>query len=956
MHPDDPSPPSPPGDPFAATRVVDEGEHTLPGPDATLRGPSGESAGDQIGPYHLLEALGEGGFGTVWLAEQKTPVKRRVALKILKPGMDTREVIARFEAERQALAMMDHPNLARVFDAGATATGRPYFAMERVRGVAIVDYCRIERLDTPARLRLFVQVCQAIQHAHQKGVIHRDIKPSNVLVTMHDDRALVKVIDFGIAKAVNGGLTPTTVYTQVGQMIGTPIYMSPEQAALTGLDIDTRADIYSLGVLLYELLTGTTPFSHKELTSQGYAEMLRIVREVDPPRPSTRLATLRDARAALPESDARRLGTMLRGDLDWITMKCLEKDRTRRYDTANALAMDVLRHLNGEAVVAAPPSQSYRIGKFVRRNRGGVIAAGIIVAALIMGMIGTLWQARRAEAEATRALAAEAEARHRADALEQVAAFQDSQLSGIDPERMGERLRQSVVAAAPEDRRETVLAALAGVNFTDLALSTLDENIFDRALAAIDERFATQPLVAARLLQTLADTLVELGRLDRAAVPQAKALEIRRRELGDQHPDTLTAIAGTGNLHYSQGRLDEAERFYRQALDGRRATLGALHPDTLMSINDFGELLFEQGHRAEAEPYFREALAGRRAVLGNAHLDTLTSINDLGASLTAQGKLAEAEPFYREALDTRRRTLGDAHADTQESLYNMGGLLRALSRFDDALPYYREALDTRRRLLGNEHPMTLLSINSMVLLLRDLARYDEAAALAEEALATNRRVLGDAHPQTLLAINNIGNVLFKQGKYAAAEPYYREALAGRRRVLGEEHPQTLTSIYNLGLLKQEQGDLQEAERFQREALDVSRRTLGDDHRDTLISISRLGALLRQMGRIEEAGRLGAEAVSTTRRVFPENHIERADALRQYARTLLAKRDFVAAETHALAAAKIYAATVAPGHDRRVDNDQLLIELYDAWHRAEPGRGHDARAAEWRGKQAVATRH
>ena len=685
MHPDDPSPPSPPGDPFAATRVVDEGEHTLPGPDATLRGPSGESAGDQIGPYHLLEALGEGGFGTVWLAEQKTPVKRRVALKILKPGMDTREVIARFEAERQALAMMDHPNIARVFDAGATATGRPYFAMERVRGVAIVDYCRIERLDTPARLRLFVQVCQAIQHAHQKGVIHRDIKPSNVLVTMHDDRALVKVIDFGIAKAVNGGLTPTTVYTQVGQMIGTPIYMSPEQAALTGLDIDTRADIYSLGVLLYELLTGTTPFSHKELTSQGYAEMLRIVREVDPPRPSTRLATLRDARAALPESDARRLGTMLRGDLDWITMKCLEKDRTRRYDTANALAMDVLRHLNGEAVVAAPPSQSYRIGKFVRRNRGGVIAAGIIVAALIMGMIGTLWQARRAEAEATRALAAEAEARHRADALEQVAAFQDSQLSGIDPERMGERLRQSVVAAAPEDRRETVRAALAGVNFTDLALSTLDENIFDRALAAIDERFATQPLVAARLLQTLADTLVELGRLDRAAVPQAKALEIRRRELGDQHPDTLTAIAGTGNLHYSQGRLDEAERFYRQALDGRRATLGALHPDTLMSINDFGELLFEQGHRAEAEPYFREALAGRRAVLGNAHLDTLTSINDLGASLTAQGKLAEAEPFYREALDTRRRTLGDAHAATQESLYNMGGLLRALSRFDDAL-------------------------------------------------------------------------------------------------------------------------------------------------------------------------------------------------------------------------------------------------------------------------------
>jgi serine/threonine protein kinase/WD40 repeat protein len=379
-----------------------------------------EQAGEMIGRYKLLQPIGEGGFGSVWMAEQREPVKRRVALKIIKLGMDTKQVIARFEAERQALAMMEHPNIARALDAGSTETGRPYFVMEYINGVPIMEYCDNRKLDTKARLGLFSQVCHAIQHAHQKGIIHRDIKPSNVLVTMHDGVPVPKVIDFGIAKATNAELTNKTLFTEHRQMFGTPAYMSPEQAEMSGLDIDTRSDIYSLGVLLYELLTGTTPFAHEELISKGFAEMMRIIREVEPHKPSTRLSSLGDTAARTAQQrlagDIRALSLSLRGDLDWIVMKCLEKDRRRRYETANSLASDIKRHLNDEPVTAGAPSARYKLRKFVKRNRARVIAGGIIFAALVTGFVGTtagFIQARRARIDADR----EAEQARRAGAV-----------------------------------------------------------------------------------------------------------------------------------------------------------------------------------------------------------------------------------------------------------------------------------------------------------------------------------------------------------------------------------------------------------------------------------------------------------------------------------------------------------------------------------------------------------
>src|SRR5256712_1145237 len=359
-----------------------------------------EAVGQTLGRYKLLERVGEGGCGVVYVAEQTEPVRRRVALKVIKLGMDTKQVVARFEAERQALAMMDHPNIAKVLDAGTTDVGRPYFVMELVRGIRITDYCDQNNLATKERLDLFIKVCQAIQHAHQKGIIHRDIKPSNILVTLHDGVPVPKVIDFGIAKATEGRLTDNTVYTQLHQFIGTPAYMSPEQAEMSGLDIDTRSDIYSLGVLLYELLAGSTPFDAKELMSQGIDAMRKTIREKEPLRPSTKLATLKGEEltttAKRRSTDTSKLIHLLKGDLDWIVMKWLEKDRARRYETANGLATDLKRHLNNELVVARPPSATYRLQKAFRRNKLVFTAATTVAAALVFGIFVSVWQAVRA--------------------------------------------------------------------------------------------------------------------------------------------------------------------------------------------------------------------------------------------------------------------------------------------------------------------------------------------------------------------------------------------------------------------------------------------------------------------------------------------------------------------------------------------------------------------------------
>lgn len=398
-----------------------------------------EGPGTVVGPYKLMEKIGEGGFGLVFVAQQMQPVRRKVALKVIKPGMDTRDVVARFEAERQALAMMDHPNIARVFDAGSTETGRPYFVMELVRGIPITEFCEQRDLGTRERLELFVMVCRGVQHAHQKGVIHRDLKPSNVLVTLHDGTPVVKVIDFGVAKAIGQSLTEKTIYTRFTAMIGTPLYMSPEQAEMSGLDVDTRSDIYSLGMLLYELLTGTTPFDEQRLEKASLDELRRIIREEEPPRPSTRLTTPGDALSTLAAPrrlEPEKLSVQMRGDLDWVVMKAIEKDRTRRYETASALAADVERYLRSEPVEARPPSKLYRLRKFVLRRKATITTATLVLAAMIFGTGISIWQAARAVAERNEkieALNAAVQARNEAEQAK------------LQVEQFTERLKQATV-------------------------------------------------------------------------------------------------------------------------------------------------------------------------------------------------------------------------------------------------------------------------------------------------------------------------------------------------------------------------------------------------------------------------------------------------------------------------------------------------------------------------------
>jgi serine/threonine protein kinase/tetratricopeptide (TPR) repeat protein len=739
-----------------------------------------EAPGAVLGPYKLLRQIGEGGMGVVYMAEQESPVRRRVALKIIKPGLDTARVIARFEAERQALALMDHPNIARVLDAGATDSGRPYFVMELVQGVPITDFCDQNRLAPEARLRLFLDVCRAIQHAHHKGVIHRDIKPTNVLVTLHDGVPVVKVIDFGIAKAMALKLTERTLLTAHDQVVGTPAYMSPEQAEPSGLDIDTRSDVYALGVLLYELLTGTTPLEIERLRGAGYIELLRLIREEEAPRPSRRLSSLGESAAVLADRrslDVRRLARALAGDLDWVVMKALEKDRDRRYGTPAGLAEDVDRYLRREAVLARPPSAIYKVKKFAQRHRPAVTAVCAVAGALLAGAAVATWQAvaaTRAHQEAVAAARAERTAKELA------------QLRELETSAALAFLESRVLAAArPEGQ--------AGGLGRDVTL----EEAVKAALPYVETSFTNQPLIEARLRMTLGQSFGYLGEARLAADQWQTARTLYSRHLGPDDPDTLRSMFGLAQSYADLGRYADALRLREETLALQKARLGPDHPDTLRTMSSLACSYADLRRRADALKLREETLALMRARLGPDDPDTLAGMYNLAASYAAVGRQAEARRLREETLALRTARLGAEHPDTLRSMNGLAVSHAAFGRHDEAVKLYRQALALQKARLGPDHPDTIQTMYNLALSLAAEGRQAEALQLRQESLDLHRARLGADHPRTLMSRNNVASSYAAVGRYADALNLYEETLALQKARLGPDHPDTLWSLWGV---------------------------------------------------------------------------------------------------------------------------------------------------------------
>ena len=859
----------------------------------SLFGDLGEAS--RIGPYRLLQKIGEGGMGEVWEAEQESPLRRRVALKVIKWGMDTKEVVARFESERQALALMDHETVARVYAAGATDQGRPYFVMECVKGVPITEHCDRHRLTTRERLVLVAHVCEGVQHAHQKGIIHRDLKPSNILVTFESDRAVPKIIDFGVAKATAQRLTEITLFTELGVLIGTPEYMSPEQAEMTQQDVDTRTDVYSLGVVLYELLTGVLPFDSRELRRGGPLELRNRIREEQPSKPSAKVSSLGDVSqeaARKRRTDRGSLTRQLRGDLDWITMKAMDKDRTRRYGTVSELAADIGRYLRNEPVLAGPPSLLYRSRKFAARHRAGLIVAAAAFLTLAGLAVRERIQARRIATER--------------DTAVQVSNLLTGLFEVSDP---------------GEARGNTITA----------------REVLDRGAEVIEKRLADQPVIQAHMMDTVGRVYESLGLYDRAEPMLMSALEIRRRVLGDRHPDTLRSINNAGSLRHNQGKLEDAERYHREALEGFRRVLGDDDPDTLRAMKNMGDLLYALGKMQEAEPYYREALEKLRRVLGNDDADTLTTIASMGSLLEAQGKLPEAELHYREALEGRLRVLGREHPDTLESQNFMGFVLQQQGKLQDAEPYYREALEGRRRVFGDDHSRTLQSVSNMGSLRKAQGKLQDAEVYYREALQGYRRALPKDHPDTLLAIGNVASVLWARGDLQEAEMYLREVLDAYRRVLQLDHPDTLNALNNMGGVLLLQGKLEGAERHFREALEGFRRKFDASHPQTLNVMVNLGDVYSSQGRPEMALPLLAEAVEGARKALPSGHRVTGKALNNRGRCLMLLKRYDEAEADLLEAHKILLTADANLAQKAATN---LAQMYEAW-------GKPDKAAPWR---------
>jgi non-specific serine/threonine protein kinase/serine/threonine-protein kinase len=682
--------------------------------------------------FRLVRKLGEGGMGQVWLTEQTSPVRRMVALKLIKAGMYDGAVIQRFQAERQSLAIMDHPTIAKVFDAGTTDQGQPYFVMEYVPGLPITAYCDQKKLTIKQRIELLIQACEGVQHAHQKAIIHRDLKPANILVIEIDGKPVPRIIDFGLAKATKTIPNGESLFTQVGQLIGTPAYMSPEQAD-SSRDIDTRTDVYSLGVVLYTLLTGELPVDMRQWQIQPL-EMLRKLREEEPLSPSVKVSSDRLHSSAIAEArgtEPAQLASLLRGDLDWITLKALEKDRERRYASPYGLAADLRRHLSHEPVLARAASVGYRVRKYFRRNRVAVAVASTLILLLAGFAAVQTFELRRIT--------------HERDRANRITNFMTNMFKVTNPN---------------EARGKTVTA----------------REILDKASQDIEAGLTKDPDLQAQMMDVMGQVYDNLGLYTRAEPLLQRAVNIRRQVLGVENPDTLRSMSNLSRTLDHEGHYAEAETLIRQTLDIERRVLGPEQLDTVWSISNLGISLTREGRFADAEKLLREALNTRRRVLGLEHPQTLVSMSNLAAVLSDERQFTEAEKLLRETVAVKRRVLGLEDPDTIVSVNNLASVLNSEGKYAEANRLFQEALDTRRRVLGPEHPQTLVSMVNLADTLTKMGQYEEAENMLKQTLEMQRRVLGPEHPYTAVTTYNLGAIAAHLGHHDDALAFLRSAV------------------------------------------------------------------------------------------------------------------------------------------------------------------------------------
>ena len=874
------------------------------GPSVTLGDPHlTEGPGTIISRYKLLEKIGEGGMACVYMAEQKEPIRRKVALKIIKLGMDTKQVIARFAAERQALAIMDHPNIAKVLDAGATETGRPYFVMELVKGVCITEYCDKNKLNTRERLDLFIQVCNAVQHAHQKGIIHRDIKPSNIMVTLHDGQPVPKVIDFGIAKATSLELTEKTLFTRYAQMIGTPEYMSPEQAQMSGLDVDTRTDIYSLGVLLYQLLTGALPFDPETLRSAGYAEIRRTIVEDEPPKPSTRLSSLGEEAKKVAESRGTEVSLLvarLRKELEWIPLKAIRKDRTRRYRSAAELSDDVQNYLNGAPLIAGPESTLYRLKKSIHRNRALVISIFTVLAVLLAGIVASTVLAISADNS-------RAEAERQARISQAVSDFLRNDLLGSADPWTGRTEGTSVISS------------------------------LDAASKQLEGKFADEPLIEASIRLTLGSTYWHLGRYSEAEEHLKRCLEIRRNRLGNEDCDTLLCMRELGWVYRWLGKSEQAESLLVEALEGMRRTLNAKDGTLLYCMAWLSWVYVDQGRYEEAERLLAKALEVTQRKLSAEHPYAPSFMFSIGVIYRLQQRFDEAEKLITEALDICRRIRGDLNLETLTIIAHLGYLYSDQQRYQDAERLLAEALEGRRKVLGEEHPDTFEAMGFLGQLYRRQGKLNQAEQLLAECYQKSRETLGEEHPSTIQHRVDLGFVYFRQGKIDEAGALFAKAFEIARRILGDENPITLGGMHNLGVWYLHVGPDVEAETLLSKALEGRRRVLGEEHPDTQAS---MGVVYFQQGQYDKAEPLLVKALENELR----EEGQEMPPPSMYILALLHHRqgDYDKAEPLLVELLESNQRVLIEGHPHTVAAMNELIKLYEAWGKPE-------KAEQWRSK-------